>query len=105
MQIILDLPDEIAQELQTLPNAELFVTELVKAALQRRKTTPQEYPLGTVEGKLKVHASEDFTGMDEASPPPGTKRGLREHPAFGHWKNKHQEGLDYQYRLRDEWSE
>ena len=28
---------------------------------------------------------------------------LRQHPAFGHWRHKQQEGLAYQYRLRDEW--
>lgn len=29
---------------------------------------------------------------------------LSEHAAFRCWRNKQQEGLTYQYRLRDEWS-
>jgi hypothetical protein len=35
--------------------------------------------------------------------PAAPKPSLRGHPAFGHWRNKQQEGLAYQYRLRDEW--
>jgi hypothetical protein len=28
---------------------------------------------------------------------------LREHPAFGLWRDKQEDGLAYQKRLRDEW--
>ncbi len=33
-----------------------------------------------------------------------SKRKLSEHAAFGCWRNKRQDGLTYQYHLRDEWS-
>ncbi len=32
-----------------------------------------------------------------------SRRTLREHPAFGLWQDKRQDGLAYQERLRDEW--
>jgi hypothetical protein len=32
-----------------------------------------------------------------------SSRTLREHPAFGLWRDKQQDGLAYQERLRDEW--
>ncbi|MCW5206205.1 hypothetical protein VU08_04640 [Desulfobulbus sp. F5] len=32
------------------------------------------------------------------------KGSLREHPAFGLWRDKQQDGLNYQKCLRDEWS-
>ena len=35
---------------------------------------------------------------------PKPQRKLCEHAAFGHWHNKQQDGLAYQYKLRDEWS-
>ncbi len=31
------------------------------------------------------------------------RRILRDHPAFGLWRDKGQDGLVYQERLRDEW--
>jgi len=31
------------------------------------------------------------------------KRKLSEHSAFGCWRDKQQDGLDYQYSLRNEW--
>ena len=30
-------------------------------------------------------------------------RSLQQHPAFGHWQNKHPDGLVYQQSLRAEW--
>lgn len=33
-----------------------------------------------------------------------SQRKLSEHAAFGCWRNKQQDGLTYQYHLRDEWS-
>ncbi|MDY6991420.1 MAG: hypothetical protein SVR94_02275 [Pseudomonadota bacterium] len=32
-----------------------------------------------------------------------TSRNLRQHQAFGHWQDKHQDGLVYQHQLRAEW--
>jgi hypothetical protein len=37
MQITLSLPDDIGQELKTLPDPERFVADLLRAALQCRK--------------------------------------------------------------------
>lgn len=45
MQITLSLPDEVGQELKTLPNPELFVSGLVKAALQYHQPTPPQSDL------------------------------------------------------------
>lgn len=36
--------------------------------------------------------------------PAGAKRRLRDHRGFGYWRERQQDGLAYQYRLRDEWS-
>lgn len=35
---------------------------------------------------------------------PESQHKLSEHSAFGSWRDKQQDGLTYQYRLRDEWS-
>ncbi len=32
-----------------------------------------------------------------------SKKKLSDHPAFGSWKNKNVDSLDYQIALRDEW--
>lgn len=37
-------------------------------------------------------------------PTPKSQHKLSEHPAFGCWREKRQDGLAYQYSLRDEWS-
>ena len=41
MQITLNLPDDLGQELKNLPSPELFVANLVKAALQQHKAQNQ----------------------------------------------------------------
>jgi len=64
MQITLNLPEKIGQELKSLPNPELYVSELVKVALQQRKLL-QERPLGALKGHLTVHFKEDFKMTDE----------------------------------------
>ena len=40
MQITLNLPDDIEQKLKTHPNPELFISDLVKAALETHTQTP-----------------------------------------------------------------
>jgi hypothetical protein len=56
----------------------------------------------------KVHISETEVIrqalMQFLSTTAKSQRKLSEHSAFGCWHNKQQEGLAYQYRLRDEWS-
>lgn len=37
MQIILNLPDDIGHELKKLPDADIFVADLIKTALQQHK--------------------------------------------------------------------
>jgi hypothetical protein len=37
------------------------------------------------------------------SPQPVRKRALREHPAFGSWRNRKIDALNYQQSLRAEW--
>jgi len=34
-----------------------------------------------------------------------TQRSLRQHPAFGSWRGRKVDALDYQYGLRSEWGE
>ncbi len=55
MQITLNLPDDLGQELKNLPSPELFVAKLVKAALQQRKAQNQSSPLVTP--LLRCHVS------------------------------------------------
>ena len=64
MQVTLDLPDEIGRELKTLANPELFVSGLVRAALQGRKPLKKR-PLGALKGRLKVKFQDDFKMTDE----------------------------------------
>jgi hypothetical protein len=38
--------------------------------------------------------------------PPGAKqRSLRQHPAFGSWRGRKVDALNYQHNLRSEWDE
>lgn len=64
MQITLSLPDEVGQALQALPDPEVFVAGLVKAALQHGKPVKKR-PLGALKGRLQAHFSDDFKMTDE----------------------------------------
>jgi hypothetical protein len=44
-----------------------------------------------------------FLGQRVAAAPPVRKRSLREHPAFGSWKNRKIDAVKYQQNLRAEW--
>ncbi len=37
------------------------------------------------------------------SPPSAKQRSLRQHPAFGSWRGRKVDSLDYQHNLRAEW--
>ncbi len=36
---------------------------------------------------------------------PAGKRSLRQHPAFGTWRNRHIDALEYEQSLRAEWNQ
>ena len=38
-----------------------------------------------------------------ASSPPAKPRSLRQHPAFGSWRERHIDALQYEQALRSEW--
>jgi len=39
------------------------------------------------------------------SAPPAGRSLLRSHPAFGSWRNRHIDALDYEHALRAEWDQ
>jgi hypothetical protein len=72
MQILVTLPDDIGKELIALPNADNFVSELVRVALQycvsSDQTTfkkPQKRTLGLLEGKGHFEIKDNFKMTDE----------------------------------------
>ena len=40
-----------------------------------------------------------------AAPPSAKQRSLRQHPAFGSWRGRNVDALNYQHNLRSEWDE
>jgi len=71
MQILVTLPDEIGKELIALPNAEKFISELVKVALQysefseKKPLNSKKRTLGLLEGKGHFEIKDNFKMTDE----------------------------------------
>jgi len=71
MQILVTLPDEIGKELIALPNAEKFISELVKVALQysefseKKPSNSKKRTLGLLEGKGHFEIKDNFKMTDE----------------------------------------
>ncbi|KOR32744.1 hypothetical protein TI05_05310 [Achromatium sp. WMS3] len=64
MQITLNLPDELAEELQALPHPDLFISDLIKATLYSHKSIKKR-PLGALKDRLTVQFHNDFKMTDD----------------------------------------
>ncbi len=45
----------------------------------------------------------EFLRQRLASTPSAEQRPLRQHPAFGSWRGRNIDALEYQHKLREEW--